>query len=265
MEALSGNKSPEGKTAVIEELKNLIEGEPQVFFILVGAMKFSDQKNRYESGSFSTTDENSKLSTGVALPTGGKDRMLAAAKLHLAFPQAFVVPMSRTRDDSKPTYAAMTQAELIHKGVKSEKILLEEVSVSTITEFKAVAKMCEESHWNKIAFITSNWHVPRSKALLNHIVNFADNDEESELLEAFREQIQSGYLKVQFVGSEEVLKIGTKHYDKLFGELVVDPFMEQRILQEKEALSQIANGEYAGRKLDPDKQIWPVDTPNNNH
>ena len=235
--------------AQLEAFHELIEGEPQVLFILVGAMKYNSITSRYESGSFKDVDENSKLSTGVALATGGKDRMLAAAKFHKVFPEALIVTMSRTRDESKPTYAAVMRDELIQRGVPVDKIILEEESVSTITEFKEASRMWEKGAWTNIVFISSEWHIPRSKALFNHIENFAESADEAANISAFAEAVRSGELRVQFVSSTDVLQIGSARYRAFFTQLAEDEGMKQRIIYERRGLEQIANGEYGGFNL----------------
>ncbi len=232
-----------------ERLKSLVEGEPDAFFILVGAMKYNGKKGRYENGGFGDPDENSKLSTGAALATGGKDRMLTAAEMHTAFPNSFIVPMSKTRDESKPTYAAVTKEELERKGVDSETIILEEESVNTLTEFKEAIKMSLEKGWNNIVFITSDWHLPRVKALFNHIENFADSDEEKNMVATFIQMVRDGKIKPQFLGSTNPLTIRSNHYKRLFDKVDEFPGIQERRKTEQRALGQIRSGNYGGRDI----------------
>lgn len=226
-----------------------MEGEPDTFFILVGAMKYNDMKGRYENGAFGDADENSKLSTGTSLATSGKDRMLAAAEMHKVFPEAFIVPMSKTRDESKPTYAAVTKEELLRKGVDEDVILLEEESVSTITEYKEGIKMTLENGWKNIVFITSDWHLPRVKVLFNHIENFADTEEEKEMMTTFVQQVREGKIRPQFLGSTRVLEVRSNHYKRLFEALEDFPGIQERIRVEARAVDQIRAGNYANREV----------------
>jgi hypothetical protein len=218
-------------------------------------MKFNDKKGIYESGSFEDVDENSKLSTGTSLATGGKDRMLATAHLHTMFPKAIVVPMSRTRDISKPTYAEITKVELVRKGVDPKQILLEEISVSTITEFKEAAKMWQEKKYKNIVFVSSNWHLPRAKALFNHLENFAESGEEEQTIGEFVKAIQEKKLIVQFVGSTEILSHKSSKYEKFFVAVEKSEGMLLRNEAEEKGKREIAEGRYAN-KLIP-KKIWP--------
>jgi DUF218 domain len=243
------------KVEKISEIKNLVEGEPNAFLILVGAMKYNDKKGRHESGSFSDADENSRLSTGVSLATGGKDRVLAAEVMSSAFPDAVIVPMSKTRDINKPTYAEIARLELEHKGVPEDKIILEEVSVSTITEFKEAAKLWEQYGWENMVFISSNWHLPRCEALFNHIQNFSSDTEEEELLSRFVSAIRIGDLQVQFLGSTDVLSAKSDHYVNLFAAVEEDVGIVNRKKAEESALNQIASNNYAGQDIP--KKIWP--------
>ncbi len=242
------------KDEATTKIREMIEGEPEVFFILVGAMKFSQQKGRYENGSFGDADENSLRSTGVPLATGGKDRMLAAEALNQVFPRSLIVPMSRTRNEDKPTYASVTKEELLRKGVPDEIIALEEVSVSTITEFKEAAKMWHQERWTNLAFITSNWHLPRSERLFNRLENFADDETETEILSAFAEAVRNGSVRIQFVGASDVLTAKSKHYETLFKAVDNDEGVRERKRVEAGGIAQIEAGEYGGRKLP--KKIW---------
>ncbi len=240
---------PNPEAEKLSALRALIEGEPQAFFILVGAMKYNEIKKRYESGAFSDEDENSKLTTGVGLATGGKDRVIAAAEIHKAYPGAKIIAMSKTRDAAKPTYAAVTRDELLQKGVASESIVLEEESVNTITEYKEAAKIWQDKKWDSIAFISSDWHLPRCQELFNHIENFADTEAETELLREFADAVRSGALQVQFVGTTSVLSVRSSHYKPLFKALENYPALNARIEQEQKALRQIEEGNYGGRTL----------------
>lgn len=244
------DNSNEGYSEVkLEKLKSLVEGDPQAFFILVGAMKYNEMKGRYENGAFGDADENSKLSTGTPLATGGKDRMLAAAEMHKAYPNAFIVPMSKTRDESKPTYAAVTKDELVRKGVDEDMIILEEESVSTITEYKEAIKITLEKDWKNIVFITSDWHLPRVKALFNHIENFADTEEEKEMAATFVQRVREGKIIPQFLGSTRVLETRSNHYEKLFDALERFSGIQERAKVEAGAVEQIKSGNYAGREI----------------
>jgi hypothetical protein len=194
----------------ISLLRNLVQGTPAAFSILAGTMKYSEPKARYESGSFRDVDENSKLSTGMTQVTGGKDRVLAAAMMHTAFPEAVIVPMSKTRNADKPTYAAVAQAELIQKKVNPDRIILEENSVSTITEFKEAAKLWSKYQWPNLVFISSNWHLPRAEALFNHLENFSEGQPEEHVVTSFIHAIQTGALTIQFLSSTAVLIVKSK-------------------------------------------------------
>jgi len=251
---LNNSIEKSNQTEKFNQLRDLVEGVPDAFFILVGAMKFNENKNRYESGSFVDSDENSLRSTGLSLSTGGKDRVFAASEMHQAFPDATIVPMSRTRDESKPTYATVAKNELLQKGVAAEKILLEENSVSTITSYLEAAKLWSENKWQNIVFITSDWHLDRAQALLNHIENFTESDEEKAPLTEFVTALQQESLQIQFLSSTNILSIKSDKYATLFEQLRHDEGMQRRVEVENEALDQIRSGTYAGRSIP--KKIW---------
>lgn len=250
----NNSEDSENRYARNEAIRSLFEVEQQVFFILAGSIKYSELKGRYESGSFSTVDQNSKKATGTALPAAGKDRVLAALELHDAFPNVDLITTSRTRNQDEPTYAAVMKDELLQKGVPDERIVLEEESVSTITEYKEAVKLWNEKQWTNIVFVSSNFHLPRARALLNHLEDFADNEEELASLTKFANSIRKGILTIQFLGSAEILSIRDERYKKLFAEVDASEGMQQRIAFEKKGVEQIASGTYDKRNLS--KRIW---------
>ncbi len=235
-------------------LKGLVEGAPDAFFIFAGAMKYDETKGGYVTASFDTHDENSALATGVPLPSGGRDRVLVACGMHGVFPEAYLVAMSKTRDGNKPTYASVTRKELLEKGVDDHRILLQDASVDTVTELKETARLAIERGWSNAVLIVSKWQVPRAEALLNHIEDFADRDED-KLLSSFANAIKTGTLLVQFLDTTTVLSTINDTYRRFFEEtLASDSGMQARIRAEAEGLRQIVEGTYGGRMLT--HKIW---------
>lgn len=233
-----------------QRLQSLVEGAPDAFFVLTGNMRWSAAKGEWVTSSFGVGDENSARALGTALPAGGRDRVLATAEMNWAFPEAYVVAMSKPRDVNQPTYATVIKKELMAKGVDEEQILLEEVSVDTITEYKEAARFWKAHGWKNVVFVLAEWHVPRATALFNHIEDFADSDEEKALLSDFVSAIKSGDLKVQFLDTTKVLSTKSDKYKRFFeGALAHDSGMQARIQAEVRAVSQIRAGTYGGRSL----------------
>lgn len=235
-------------------LKGLVDGVPDAFFIFAGAMKYDETRGEYVTASFDTHDENSALATGVPLPSGGRDRVLVACEMHDVFPEAYLVAMSKTRDGNKPTYASVTRKELLEKGVDDHRILLRDVSIDTVTELKETARLAIERGWSNVALIVSKWQVPRAEALLNHVEDFADRDED-DLLSSFTNAIKNGTLLVQFLDTTTILSTIHDTYRRFFEEtLTGDSGMQARIRAEAESIRQIAGGTYGGRMLT--HKIW---------
>ena len=277
-------KAPEShfSEAGHEALKMLVEGEPDAFCILAGPSRFHKARG-YIPSSFAVGDENSRLAIkegridleklGVYLsqeemehvkesgvPAGGNDRVIAAAKMHTAFPDAHIVAVTRPRNTEEPTYATVIEEGLKRRGVREDQILSEgeaAAAVDTITEFKEYARLWKEYGWKNIVFILSEWHMPRAEALFNHIEDFCDNDSEEQkiLLSEFIEAIKSNSLTVQFLDTTKVLSASGSKFKRLFEEtLVDDPGMRLRVAMEKAALGQIRSGAYGGKTLT--HKIW---------
>lgn len=262
-------------------LKELVEGTPDAFCILSGPSRFHEARG-YLPSSFGIGDENSRLAVNEGridpeklglhlteeellkvrengVPAGGNDRVIATSLMHQVFPEAKLIAVTRPRSEEEPTYATIIEKELLRRGVPEDKILSEgeEASaVDTITEFKAHARLWKENEWTNIAFILSAWHVPRASALLNHIEDFIDDEEEDKntLLE-FVEAIRNNKLKVQFLDTTSVLSASSTKFKKFFEEkLANDPGMKLRVAMETSALEQIKSGTYGGRTLT--HKIW---------
>jgi hypothetical protein len=245
---------PQCRQGVPAVLKGLVEGAPDAFFIFAGAMNYDETKGEYVTASFDTYDENSALATGSPLPSGGRDRVLVACEMHSVFPEAYFVAMSKTRDGNKPTYASVTRKELLEKDVDDHRILLQDVSIDTVTELKETARLAIERGWSNVALIVSKWQVPRAEALLNHIEDFADRDER-KLLSFFANAIKTRTLLVQFLDTTTVLSTVNDMYKRFFEEtLASDSGMQARIRVEAEALRQIVEGTYSGKMLT--HKIW---------
>ncbi|MEY2665217.1 MAG: hypothetical protein RLZZ480_322 [Candidatus Parcubacteria bacterium] len=265
-----------------EALMGLVEGSPDAFCILAGPSRLHSERGHVAS-SFAIGDENSRLAIqegridfeklGVHLtpeeiervkksgvPAGGNDRIIAAAKMHAAFPEATLATVTRPRNDDEPTYASLIEEGLLRRGVPEEQILSEgeeAVAVDTITEFKEYIRLWKENGWTNIAFILSKWHVPRATALLNHLEDFSDSDseEQRELLTEFIEAIRTGELTVQFLDTTSVLSAVSSKFERFFEEeLANDPGMRLREAMELAAVEQIEAGTYGNKQLT--HKIW---------
>lgn len=242
------------RQGIPDTLKGLVEGTPDAFLILAGAMTYDDATGEYLTASFDTYDENSAIAVGMPLPSGGRDRVLAAFEMHGVFPDAYLVGMSKTRDDRKPTYAAVARKELLEKGVDEGRVLVQDASVDTVTELKATARLAQEYGWKNVVLIVSKWQVPRAEALLNHVEDFADEGEEA-LLAAFAEDLKNGTRRVQLLDTTTVLSTINDTYKRFFEEtLAGDSGMQARLRAEVDSLRQIAGGSYGGRTLT--HKIW---------
>ena len=240
---------------VKQKLRGLVEGSPDAFLMLVGPIQYSEQRERYVSSSFSVGDENSARTLGVSLPAGGRDRVLATVAMHEAFSEASIVAMSKSREEGRPTIASVVARELLAKGVDEDRILLEEVSIDTITEYKEAARFWKQNGWQNIVFVLAHWHVPRATALFNHIEDFADSDDERALLSDFVTAIKSGSLKVQFLDTTKILSTKSDKYERFFDKtLTQDPGMQARVQAEVKAVEQIEAGTYGGKPLT--HKVW---------
>ena len=137
---------------------------PDALFILSGGSvaEEKDGQLRYRSTTYEERDAFGTL--------GGFVRVEAGAILAKRFPNARLVTTTK-RMDPGPTHASVDAHELEERGVARERIILEENSTVTGSKITEAIKLCRERGWKHIAFVTSEYHIPRTELFweLQHV------------------------------------------------------------------------------------------------
>lgn len=215
----------------------LIGEAPDAVVVVSGASKYNDKKGRYEMGSFSDVDDS-------GLVAGGKERVIAAVEMYNSFPGSTFVATSQNADPTIPTYASIIVAELIRMGIPAEKVVEENQSYRTVDGLKHTLLLSRERGWNKIVFLTSGYHVPRVRTMLEHILEFSQDKEEQALLLDIKKAIERGVFVVQVVSADDILPFRSKHYDTYLDTVKELPGYQARVASEQKGVQDIKTGKY---------------------
>jgi hypothetical protein len=126
--------------------------------------------------------------------------------------------------------------ELKELGILKDRILLEEESTSTRTEVVELIKFSRAHKWKRVVVLTSDYHIPRTKALyegLERYITEKDNLSVEEIL-AFRKNTD-----VTFVSAEEILSLNDPGFAEMVSNLHKTPEYQNRVKSEQEGLEQL--------------------------
>lgn len=214
---------------------------PAAAFILSAGIKLVETRNgetQYKTKSYADLDIH-------GLTSGCKSRTMAAGYLGQEFPELKFVTNSGFQSEAAkgiPSHAQVMEQELKKFNVPDESIILQEKSVSTATEMVKMIKLAVDNNWQKIAIITSDYHIPRTRALfanLADIINYEDPEFREKLAEFKKRNI-----RVSFVSAEDVLENVSPLYKHLIAKAKQTESYKKRVEQEQNGLKDIEEGKY---------------------
>ncbi len=231
-----GEKSPEEKKTIYKEML----GNSQAIFVLDADIRKvkRGKDEQYKSTSFRDVDAHGFLA-------GGHSRVIAAAELAEFFPEVKLVTTSFYRKED-PVHAKVYATELERLGVPKKQIDLEVKSHSTLAELVEMVKMARKENWSSLSVLTSEYHIPRTREMLNQLSGLAQKfdlaDEEFIVAQEFFKNSDS--LSVRFLSAEEILPMRDSRYKKIIDEAKQLPAYEARVVAEEEGLKQLQLGTY---------------------
>lgn len=241
---MKGMETPKGgenkQKEKIGRIREIIGDAPDVIVVVSGASKYNEQKGRYDNGSFGDVDDS-------GLITGGKDRVIAGAEVHAAYPDSMLVTTSRTSDPNRPTLAAVLTAQLVRMGVPQEQIIEKDESYRTVDGVKDVMLLVQEKGWKRVVYITSGYHVPRIQEFLKHITEFSSDESEKARLSEIVDALEKGDLHIQVIGSDEILPLRSGHYEEYMKTVKELPGYKERVKSEEQGVQDIREGKYIFR------------------
>lgn len=116
------------------------------------------------------------------------------------------------------------------EDLEDPEIILEENSVTTMTNIKEMLEILQENKWQKIAVVSSDYHIPRIKALYERV------------LAKYPDIMQ----KLKFLSAEEVVKeYKPGKYDEAIKKFYQTSEAKKRIKNERQGVEDLRSGKYA--------------------
>jgi len=229
-------KTLEGKKEIYLE----ILGDSEAIFVLDADIKKVKRgtEEQFKSTSYGDVDAHGYLA-------GGHSRVVAAAELAEFFPGLKIITSSYY-NEKDPNHAEIYAAELKRLGVPDDQIEMERKSRSTMASLVEMVKMVKAQNWKKMAILTNDYHIPRTREMLKQLKVLAErfNLSDKDFLEAWNYFKEGENIEVRFISSEQVLPLRDRRYKKLIDEVKKLPSYRNRVEAERKGLQQLKDGTY---------------------
>ncbi len=190
---------------------------PDALFVLSGG-SVSETVNGTVTYRSTTYEERDAFGT-----LGGYVRVEAAALLAQQYSDAMLITTTK-RMDPGPTHAWVDAQELIKLGVAKERIILEENSTVTGSKITEAIRLCKEHGWTHIAFVTSEYHIPRTQL--------------------FWEQQHVEGITADFISAEAILTEEDPSFAATFEVVKNTPAYHTRLESEAQGIADLKKGTY---------------------
>lgn len=233
-----------------ESLTDVIGGEPSAVYLLSPGISLGKNID-YKSPSMLDPDYLRGKEFGYV---GGALRVHAVAYLHKFFPDATVITSTTTEGIS---HAKVQERELQAIWEKwgipqPENIIREEKSESTATEMAELIRLIVQNNWKgKIVAITNDYHVSRTKAMLEQLPSLITSDPTfSEVWTKFKERAD---VNIVVQDAESILRIVSPKFknmlDVVFMKEPWKSYKEKRIESERRGIKALEEGHYEPQPL----------------
>ena len=166
----------------------------------------------------------------------GEARVLAVAELAERFPEAILI-ITGVSAETGPWIVE----ELKQLGVSPDRIILEDRSTDTLSQIGAVLGIVWEKGLKHVVFVTSEYHVPRTRALFE---NFEQLVTPNAQMKHTVSEFKSSGARWVFLAAEDILPQRDKKYVETIAGFKKSPAYLKRLKNEKRGLMMIKNGEY---------------------
>lgn len=192
---------------------------------------------RTKSGRWVTTS----YVEGEEKSIGAHARTLAAAELYKkGLVKTFIVSTGQTvgvpghnntLDTTSPTESSVMKGEMVRYGVPESAIILEEKSISTLTNAIESAKIIREMDFKRIGLLTSFWHLERAMVMF----------------EAQRLDIE-GRSITPLSADEIVAEISNRHA-RIVDNMENSPTIKKRLASEVKGIKAFKEGKYKSKPI----------------
>lgn len=206
---------------------------PDALFPLSGSI------TQRESGKWTTLNGSDVSEHGLV--TVGRARVVAVTEVAHVFPEVPIVTNSFNRfDPTQPTMASVVKDELVQRKIDSNRIILEEDSFSTITQFTEMIKMAVQEKWNKVTVLTNEYNLPRSTLMYENLSSIVDD---AEFQEVFRQFKEKGGI-VSIIDADTIMRIMSDHFATYLDQVSQTEPYQETVRREKQGLEDLKKGEY---------------------
>ena len=156
---------------------------------------------------------------------GGRDRACAGAIAAQKFTSAKIIVTSARAIEGAPSHAEVMRNELILLGVNASRIILEKISTNLSSQITESIKISTKNQWLNLLFITSEFHVPRTRLMVEIIAS---------------DQLKS----VKVSSSESILIPNDRNFSIEFQKIKNNKQYTKRIENEERGIKAIKEGIY---------------------
>ena len=197
----------------------------EAFIILSGGLK------QNEDGSWRTTNLNELGDkSGVV---GDRLRILAGAKLANKYSTAQIFVAGgkgyQTINHDAPKISDIMEQELIDQGVTPERIVKDGDTGSSYEQLQYLNSLVKDRDFKKIGLISNRYHLPRLKAMIEHLDSLSDfpND------------------RVEFLAAEDILiETDPNRWEQEIAAAYQTEEVKARIKLEERGIADLKNGKY---------------------
>lgn len=217
---------------------------PEAIVILSGGTEYSKELGYY------SPDYDEPDFTGLA--SGSIYRIEAVAEVGKYFPDIIFVTTGKMishgnpEKEHFPNDARVLADELLDRGISENRIILEEKSVSTLSELVEMIKISRKKGWHQISIMTNRWHAPRVKLMYEKLETIEGlcNEEEAAKIREFK---NSG-VEVKVIAAEDITDNINSGYRDEMKEIEQRDSYKERLESEQKGIEDLKAGRYKARR-----------------
>ena len=222
-------------------------GVPDAFSLLGNGVKKVGTAGVWKTGGYADTGARGDIN-------GSHAGVIVIRRLEKEyFPEAKIVTNSynaATKDWPEERHAEVAAAEFRAAGIPEEDIIVQQDSVSTVSELLENIRLAEENNWKHLVIFTNGAQVERARAMLEKIdtvfdpLEFRKQPEIKKALASFLEKRKRNEVRINIVSAEDALERMDERYARIVQNIRESPlYVESKARQDK-AASQIREGTY---------------------
>ena len=222
-------------------------GVPDAFSLLANGIKAVGTRGREKTGSYADMGARGDIN-------GSHGGMLAINTLKKDyFPDALVVTNSyNVAIDRWPEerHAEIAAKELTASGIPEDDIIVQEESVSTVSELLQNIVLTENHQWKNVVMVTNGAQLLRARAMLEKIdtifdpLKFRERPEIQAALATFLERQKKGEVKMSVISAEDMLELKDPRLAKLVQAVRESALYQESKKRQDNAAEQIKAGTY---------------------